>query len=154
MLDKRVEVIKFIFVAYRYRKGWETFFAPFLKKYNLSHNEVKLIEFLYEEETYNSAKYISELTGMKKGIISIYIEKMIKKGWIIQEEDKDDRRKKRLFLTDKSKSVMGEIKKLQEELNKSLIEGIPKEDIEISDSVYERIYENIKKLSKKKIDLN
>ena len=91
---------------------------------------------------------------MKKGIVSVYIEKMMIGGWLVQREDPEDRRAKKLFLTDKAKSVVYEISKMDEEFHSTMLNGVSKEELDTADAVYEKIYANIKNISEnKKIDV-
>ena len=153
-MEKQLGGVKFFLLAYMCRQIWKENCKPLKKKYNLAPHEVYIIKFLSSSTKFNSAKYIAELSGMKKGIVSVYIEKMMIGGWLIQREDPEDRRAKKLFLTDKAKSVVYEISKMDEEFHSTMLNGVSKEELDTADAVYEKIYANIKNISEnKKIDV-
>lgn len=153
-MDNQKDGVKFFLLAYMCRQIWEENCKPLKKKYNLSPHEIHIIKFLDSSSEYNSAKYIAEFSGMKKGIVSVYIEKMMIGGWVVQREDPEDRRAKKLFLTDKAKAVVDEISKMDQEFHATMLNGVSKEELDTANAVYGKIYANIKNISEhKKIDV-
>lgn len=113
---------------------------------NLTINELNIVAFLLINPMYNTAKEIEELRLIKKSNISTSIEQLIKKGYLIRQNDEKDRRIIRLILTEKGTLLGEEVTKRQIGLFEQLFAGLSFEEIEIYFSINKKIASNIEKL--------
>ena len=113
---------------------------------NLTINELNIVGFLLINPMYNTAKEIEELRLIKKSNISTSIEQLIKKGYLIRQNDEKDRRIIRLILTEKGTLLGEEVTKRQIGLFEQLFNGLSFEEIEIYFSINKKIASNIEKL--------
>ena len=113
---------------------------------NLTINELNILGFLLINPMYNTAKEIEELRLIKKSNISTSIEQLIKKGYLIRQNDEKDRRIIRLILTEKGTLLGEEVTKRQIGLFEQLFDGLSFEEIEIYFSINKKIASNIEKL--------
>lgn len=113
---------------------------------NLTINELNIVGFLLINPMYNTAKEIEELRLIKKSNISTSIEQLIKKGYLIRQNDEKDRRIIRLILTEKGTLLGEEVTKRQIGLFEQLFAGLSFEEIEIYFSINKKIASNIEKL--------
>ena len=74
------------------------------------------------------------------------METLFKRGFIVQETDENDRRSNKIMLTEKARSIIEESKVILNDTFSLIIEGIPKEELEIGEKLFEKMYLNIKKL--------
>ena len=81
-----------------------------------------------------------------KSHVSLSVENLTKRGLIEKIQDKEDKKIFHLFVTDKSKEMIGEISKRSKFLMRKTIENIPEEDIKITEKTLKKIIENIENL--------
>ncbi|MDY3887070.1 MAG: hypothetical protein SOZ24_07430, partial [Treponema sp.] len=83
---------------------------------------------------------------LKRGNISFIVETLFNRGFIVQETDENDRRSNKIMLTEKARSIIEESKVILNDTFSLIIEGIPKEELEMGEKLFEKMYLNIKKL--------
>ena len=116
------------------------------KEYDLKKSELIFLLILEFYPELNSAKKISGLGELKRGNISFIVETLFKRGFIVQETDENDRRSNKIMLTEKARSIIEESKVILNDTFSLIIEGIPKEELEMGEKLFEKMYLNIKKL--------
>ena len=116
------------------------------KEYDLKKSELIFLLILEFYPELNSAKKISGLGKLKRGNISFIVETLFKRGFIVQETDENDRRSNKIMLTEKAHSIIEESKVILNDTFSLIIEGIPKEELEMGEKLFEKMYLNIKKL--------
>ena len=143
MCESQSKLINF---AYSVRILLEEKIKPVQKEYDLKKSELCFLLILDFYPELNSAKKISELGELKRGNISFIVETLFKRGFIVQETDENDRRSNKLMLTEKARSIIEESKVILNDTFSLIIEGIPKEELEMGEKLFEKMYLNIKKL--------
>ncbi len=88
-------------------------------------------------------------TNMKASTISVALKNLEKEGLISRENDKNDMRIVRVFLTDKGREFDEKIRELLHSLDMVLMEGISPEEGEILTDLLFRVRENIKNKSER-----
>jgi MarR family transcriptional regulator for hemolysin len=68
---------------------------------------------------------------------------MEKNGWIVRIVDEQDKREKRVEMTDKSRERFPELVQMIDELQGQIIDGIPGQDLAVFDRVLEQIRDNL-----------
>ena len=116
------------------------------KEYDLKKSELIFLLILAFYPELNSAKKIAGLGELKRGNISFIVETLFKRGFIVQETDENDRRSNKIMLTEKAHSIIEESKVILNDTFSLIIEGIPKEELEMGEKLFEKMYLNIKKL--------
>ena len=143
MCESQSKLINF---AYSVRILLEEKIKPVQKEYDLKKSELCFLLILDFYPELNSAKKISELGELKRGNISFIVETLFKRGFIVQETDENDRRSNKIMLTEKARSIIEESKVILNDTFSLIIEGIPKEELEMGEKLFEKMYLNIKKL--------
>ena len=92
---------------------YESFCIPLCKKYQLNQSDLDMMLFLANNPSYNTARDVCEIRGMKKGIVSVTTERLVKQGYLIRENDSADRRIQRLYLTKLCQEIVTEGKQMQ-----------------------------------------
>ena len=145
MCKNQTNLINF---AYSLRILLEEKIKPVQKEYDLKKSELCFLLILDFYPELNSAKKISELGELKRGNISFIVETLFKRGFIVQETDENDRRSNKLMLTEKARSIIEESKAILDKTYLSIMDGISKEEIEVGERLFEKMYSNIKNQKK------
>ena len=141
MCESQSKLINF---AYSVRILLEEKIKPVQKEYDLKKSELIFLLILDFYPELNSAKKISELGELKRGNISFIVETLFKRGFIVQKPDENDRRSNKLMLTEKARSIIEESKAIVNKTSSLIMDGISKEEMEIGERLFEKMYSNIK----------
>jgi len=88
---------------------------------------------------------LCEQLFIEPSTISKTLDNLEKMGLVMRIVDSNDKREKRVELTDKAKQNYPVLLDLILDLQNRVLEGIPQKDLEVFDRVLERIEENLKK---------
>lgn len=83
------------------------------------------------------------VTQMKGSTVSVAISKMEKQELVRREENENDMRSVKIFITDKGRRLEAEIEAFLKANEKKLMKGIPEKDIKIALYVLERMIDNL-----------
>ena len=86
---------------------------------------------------------LCKLTHFKASSISLSLKQMESDGYIRREQDSNDLRAVRIFLTDKGREADDEIKAIFARNEEKLLKNIPKEDLETAKRVLETILQGL-----------
>lgn len=113
-------------------------------KYNLSLIEGKILCFLHNNPTKDTAADIVELRMLSKGNVSSAIDKLCKLGYIKRTPDENNRRKIHLSLLDKADNINNDVDLMLIEYKKIIFNGFTKQDMQDYENLCQRIYLNAK----------
>lgn len=116
------------------------------KEFYLAPIEVEILAVLYIYPHVMTATDIEKQKAIKKNTISVHVENLVEMGFLERVEHKGDRRKVKLALSDKAKSIAAKIKTEYDLLARKLGEGLSEEEIAVQDHCLEIIALNAKKL--------
>lgn len=88
-------------------------------------------------------KGLAEILGKDKSVIVKIIDRLTTRGFVLRQINPDDRREHFLTPTVKAKEVVPHLIKIFEHMNKSATKGISKHDMEIFESVLNKMKENL-----------
>lgn len=111
-------------------------------KCGITKPEADVLAFLYNNPTCDTAKDIVKLKGFSKAYVSKAVEPLLEKELITIYVDKNDRRCQHLKLTEKAKSVVIKLHKMQHKFINKITNGIDEKDIQNYLAVIERFAEN------------
>ena len=114
------------------------------EEYNLTLIEGKIISFLYNNPEKDTAADIVELRMLSKGNVSQAVESLIQKSLIRRSQDKNDRRKIHLYLTEKAEPVTSSIVLMRKEFNKEVFFGISQEELDLFHKINDKINDHIR----------
>lgn len=137
---------KYIIYFGKAKKLYKNCVEKDLKKYNLAHNEIEIINYLSRNLEKNTAKDLVEYLGLSKGMISRTIDQLITKEILEFEKDEQDKRIFRLKISDNSRKLINDLKRSREKFLKELTKDIEKDKLEIFTEVLEEIVDNLKYL--------
>lgn len=133
------------------QKTWlKTNCEPICKKFKLKMSEYQILILLHVNSDVKTAKDIEKFSEMKRANISILVETLCKKGFLVQESIENDRRMKKLVFTKECEEILHETDKLLDYLVTNTFKNIEKKDIEICEKVFNKMYENLLETTSKK----
>lgn len=134
----------------RVMKLHESMLKQVCLKYDLSLLEANIISFLYNNPEKDTAGDIVELRMLSKGNVSKGVEMLAKKGLLLRSQDKEDRRKVHLKLSQKAKPVTDEIELEKRQFHEELFFGFTEEDKKQLEVLSNRVMENTKEALKRR----
>ena len=143
-----MEFYHWVMISERMFRIYRSHCAKYCKKMHLNQTALELIVFLGNNPEYNTAKEICEYRGLKKSMVSITIDQLVEKGYMIRETDQRDRRIQHLFLTDKSAPTVKMGKEAQSEIFGSLTTEISREELTSAEDVLYKIERRIAEIEK------
>lgn len=127
---------------------YEAYCTPVCKKYQLNQSDLDLILFIANNPMYNTAKDVCEIRGIKKGIISVTVERLVQNGYLTRENDRNDRRIQRLCLTEKCQPIISDGHKMQEDFFAAITAGLTETELSLYQALSEKICQQIIQLEK------
>ncbi len=113
-------------------------------KYNLSLIEGKILCFLHNNPTKDTASDIVELRMLSKGNVSNAIDKLCNEGYIKRVPDENNRRKIHLELLHKADDINKDVDLMLIDFKQKIFDGFTEADMQCYENLCERIYFNTK----------
>lgn len=117
-----------------------------LKREGLHHGQPYIIISLYHNDG-QSLKELTACRNVKASTTTTMVSRMEKLGLVKKVADEKDRRKIRVFLTEKGREKYNSIIKVNNELDEICFEGFPDEQKLLTKMLLKKIIENINKHS-------
>lgn len=111
--------------------AYEHFCSPICRELGMPQMAFNIIMLLAAYPEICTAKEISRLSGFKENVLSINIDKLVRKGYLVRKSFEGDRRKTRLECTQKAKEIVQRGLKLQQRFLSMLKEGLSAEEMEV-----------------------
>lgn len=90
-----------------------------------------VLAFISRNDGLQQTRLAFELDVGKVALGSL-IDRLEASGFVERRADSKDRRVKRVFLTDAARELMSKIQPINDEFNAKILEGIPREDLELT----------------------
>ncbi|WHH57851.1 MarR family transcriptional regulator [Petroclostridium sp. X23] len=118
-----------------------------LAKYKLSSGTYPYLLTLYEKEGINQNQISKEL-NIDKAMSARAIKRLIELEYLIKEEDHEDSRAYRLFLTEKGKAIVPLVKKELYRWNAVIAKGLSAQEEEAVINLLSKVLENAQRYRK------
>ena len=112
-------------------EAYHKILQPICKSSGLPPMAVDILIFIANNPGQNTANDICKCRGLKSGIVSVHIERLVSEGLLERREVPGDRRKIRLVCTDKASGIITKGRRLQKQFAKRIAEGISEEDLKV-----------------------
>lgn len=130
------------------QKAYSRQLEPVCKKWDLTRSEVDVLLFLYNNPGYDRAADIVTRRGMTKSLVSMSVATLAERGLLERHDSPVDRRTAHLRLLGDGEKIAAEARQAQLQFFACLYEGVSSEELETWNTITNRVFENIEKLSK------
>lgn len=119
---------------------------PVCREYGLTRNELDVLLFLHNNPGFHRAADIVRLRGIAKSHVSLSVSALERRGLIARQFAPADRRTAHLALTESGLAIARSGRATQECFFRSLFAGISREELELWQTLVERVQNNIENL--------
>lgn len=131
-------------------KLYEKYLEDVQMKYRLSHIEIAIIGFLYNNPERDTAADIVERRMLPKGNVSAGVETLVQKGLLMRRQDQTDRRKIHLSLLEKAVPIVQEIEEINKKFRRQIFKNLSNDDLKTYEKTTDLILENLKEVLERK----
>lgn len=131
-------------------KLYERYLENVQIKYKLSHIEIAIIGFLYNNPERDTAADIVERRMLPKGNVSSGVETLVQKELLMRRQDRTDRRKIHLSLLENAFPIVKEIEEINQNFREQIFKNFSEEELKSYETMNERLLENLKEVLERK----
>jgi len=110
---------------------------------------IRFLERREHEQELTLIKDIEQELNVTKSVASNLVKRMVQNGLVELEASPSDKRAKFVHLTEKSRSQMKQVKSFFDRIDRSLLDGISKENLLIFEEVMGQLQANVEKIGGK-----
>ena len=110
---------------------------------------IRFLEHREHEQELTLIKDIEQEFNITKSVASNLVKRMVQNGLVELEVSPSDKRAKFVHLTEKSRSQMKQVKSFFDRIDRSLLDGISKENLLIFEEVMGQLQANVEKIGGK-----
>lgn len=114
----------------------------YLDQYGLYIGQPRFL-FVLEEQEGISQAILSSILKVTKETVSVTLKRLEQSGYIRREVSQSDKRIKLLYLTEKGKELMPELRKNFNDINERMFSQLDKNEKEILESLYEKMLQGL-----------
>ena len=134
--------------ANRFIEAYHAVLQPICKDTGLPHMAVDILMFLANNPDSNTAGDICRCRGLKTGIVSVHIDRLVNEGLLSRQAVPGDRRKTRLVCTEAASGIIEKGRELQKCFAQRLLAGMSGTDIEVFHHCLTVLGDNIDEIRK------
>lgn len=147
MIKERPPLIKFTSNLYRITQGYSD---EAMKKYGLTSGTYPFLLMLNEEEGISQSRACKEV-NVDKAMATRSINKLVELGYIRKEHDEIDTRAYKLYLTDKARVIIPELRAIMKEWVEIITDDFGEEEKDLLVKLTERAAMNAKRYKENKL---
>lgn len=110
-------------------EGYAAAMQPLCRREGLASNGVDILLFLANNPGLDTARDICTYRGLKPGIVSFHVEKLVQEGYLLRQPAPEDRRKCRLVCTRRAEPVVQRGRQVQEAFFRRMTAGLDPQDL-------------------------
>lgn len=127
-----------------FKRTMDSAYTSIANIYNLTNNEVAIISFLANSKDKDTASDIVNELYFTKSHVSLSIDDLAKKDYIVRELDKNEKKIIHLKLTKNAEEITKKLKDKKEELKNQFFKEFNEEEIKEFMNYLTRIINNVK----------
>jgi len=137
----------FPMILFKTANAWRNALDRRLKPLGLSQAKWRTLMQLSRAPEPLSQKTLAAKMGIEGATLVGILDRLEEDGWILRKPDQKDRRGKKVYLTEKSETIIMQIKATSNKLKKEILTGISEQEYECCINVLTQIKDHL-------IDLN
>ena len=110
-------------------EGYAAAMQPLCRREGLAPNGVDILLFLANNPGLDTARDTCTYRGLKPGIVSFHVEKLVQEGYLLRQPAPEDRRKCRLVCTRRAEPVVQRGRQVQESFFRRMTAGLDPQDL-------------------------
>lgn len=110
-------------------EGYAAAMQPLCRREGLAPNGGDILLFLANNPGLDTARDICTYRGLKPGIVSFHVEKLVQEGYLLRQPAPEDRRKCRLVCTRRAEPVVQRGRQVQEAFFRRMTAGLDPQDL-------------------------
>ena len=122
---------------------YQELLSPLCRKYELTESELVILLYLADRNPADTATKIIHSQRLKKSVVSVSIDGLLKKGLISSFYHEDDHRTKHLTVNETAKPIIREGKKIQDQYYELMTEGLKDEEKDSLNRILRKVNRNI-----------
>lgn len=115
--------------AARFMDAYHTVLAPLCEQTQLPPAAVDILLFLANNPGHDTAAAVCRMRGLKPGIVSFHVDRLVTEGYLLRRSVPGDRRKTMLLCTEKAAPIIAQGRVLQHSFAEQLASGLSEEDL-------------------------
>ena len=115
--------------AARFMDAYHTVLAPLCEQTQLPPAAVDILLFLANNPGHDTAAAVCRMRGLKPGIVSFHVDRLVTEGYLLRQGVPGDRRKTMLLCTEKAAPIIAQGRVLQHLFAEQLASGLSEEDL-------------------------
>ncbi len=131
MNDLNFTASKMFNSANRFVEAYHAALQPICRDTGLPPMAVDILMFVANNPDNDTAKDICRCRGLKAGIVSVHIDRLVNEGLLLRQDVPDDRRKTRLVCTEAAGGIIERGRELQKNFAQRLLSGLSDAEIEV-----------------------
>ena len=144
-----VQMINF---ARKFNVAYSAAMQPLREELHMPQAAADILLFLSSNPTYHTAGDICRIKTLKKGIVSLHVDRLVQEGYLQRRSEEGDRRKCRLVCTEKATPLIEEGRARLERFYEAAVEGLSAAELETLRRCLETIENNMERLGRKEAD--
>ena len=117
--------------ANRFIEAYHTALQAICKDTGLPPMAIDILMFIANNPDSNTAGDICRCRGLKTGIVSVHVDRLVNEGLLLRQAVPGDRRKTQLVCTDAAGGIIEKGRELQKSFAQRLLAGISDAEIEV-----------------------
>ena len=139
--------------ANRFIEAYHTVLQPICRDTGLPPMAVDILMFIANNPENATARDVCRCRGLKAGIVSVHIDRLVNEGLLSRQAVPGDRRKTQLVCTDSANSIIERGRALQRSFAQKLLVGMSDTDIEVFHNCLTVLSGNIEEIRKSGISV-
>lgn len=134
--------------ANRFIEAYHKVLRPICTETGLPPMAVDIMMFFANNPDHGTAKEVCFFRGLKPGIVSVHVDRLVEEGLLSRTVSKDDRRSMQLVCTENAEPFVEKGRSLQKEFAMRLLSGLGKDDIKAFIDCLSVLNDNIEDIRK------
>ena len=121
--------VRFYTYSKRFEEAYTAAMRPLTEELDMAQPAVDILLFLANNPGMDTARDICTYRGLKPGIVSFHVEKLVQEGYLLRQPAPGDRRKCRLVCTRRAEPVVQRGRQVQEAFFRRMTAGLDPQDL-------------------------
>ena len=138
--------------AHRILQAYNEMSRPIARELDIPGTAFDILMFLYNNPQYHTARDIVRVRGIKPSHVSVNVDHLVERGFILREHNPEDRREYLLTLTPKAAEAGARGRIMQERFFEMLLDGVDGEMLHAVHQFFRTVERNMDRLDRRSLN--